>query len=75
MQLFGERLKKVEVRKGVQVGTGAQEGFSRSIDVLLTLTTDSTEYGQAEVEYLRSELENTLKQSASPVYPFRVLTR
>ena len=75
MQLFGERLKKVEVRKGVQVGTGAQEGFSRSIDVLLTLTTESTEYGQAEVEYLRSELENTLKQSASPVYPFRVLTR
>jgi hypothetical protein len=75
MQLFGERLKKVEVRKGIQVGTGAQEGFSRCIDVLLTLTTESTEYGQAEVEYLCSELENSLKQSASPVYPFRVLTR
>ena len=75
MQLFGERLKEVEVRKGIQVGTGAQEGFSRSIDVMLSLTPESTEYGQAEVEYLCSELEHTLKQSASPVYPFRVLTR
>lgn len=70
-QLFGTSLKAVEVRKGVQAGIAANQGFTRTIDVLLTL--DETGSSQEERDYLRNELEYTLVENGSPVYPFRVL--
>ena len=70
-QLFGTSLKAVEVRKGVQAGIANNQGFTRTIDVLLKL--DEQQSTAEEREYLCSELEYTLKENASPVYPFRVV--
>jgi hypothetical protein len=70
-QLFGDSLKAVDVRKGVQAGISANQGFTRTIDVLLTL--DDTDMTREERDYLCSELEYTLGENASPVYPFRVM--
>lgn len=72
-QLFGEKLKKITVRKGVQPGNSPQEGFSRSIDILLTLAAPQSEAGKDELDYLCGELEYNLNLNASPVYPFRIL--
>lgn len=73
VQLFGERVKRVEVKKGVQVGAGKEEGFVRTIDVYLTLTNDPEQLTADERDYLCSELAYTLRTNGSPVYPFRVL--
>ncbi len=70
-QLFGSSLKGVEVRKGVQAGISANQGFTRTIDVVLML--DETTQTTDERDYLRGELEYTLGEAGSPVYPFRVL--
>jgi hypothetical protein len=70
--VFSDKLKKVQVNKGVQIGNGSSQGFSRTIDVMLTLA-PGFEGGQQEVDYLRGELAYMLEQHASPVYPFRVL--
>ncbi len=70
-QLFGNSLKTVEVKKGVQAGIAANQGFTRTIDVYLTLD-DSTGTSD-ERNYLCSELEYTLRENASPVYPFRII--
>ena len=72
VQLFGDKLQKVDVKKGVQVGAGAITGFTRTIDVQLTLT-DEARNMTDEIAYLRSELEYILQANGSPVYPFRVV--
>ncbi len=73
MQIFGDKLKTVDVKKAIQVGTGAGEGFIRTIDVLLTMAPQVKETMQNEVDYLCSELEYTLENNATMVYPFRVV--
>jgi hypothetical protein len=72
-QLFGDKLKKIEVKKGVQPGSSAREGFQRSIDIFLTLAPQQTEAAKDELDYLCSELEYNLNLNASPVYPFRIV--
>ena len=72
-QLFGDKLKKIEVKKGIQPGNGANQGFQRTIDIFLTLAPSQQESAKDEVAYLCSELEYHLSLQASPVCPFRVV--
>ncbi|WP_118949655.1 type VI secretion system baseplate subunit TssF [Taibaiella helva] len=72
-QLLGDKLKKIEVRKGVQPGTGHQQGFRRTIDIFLTLAPRQNDSEQDEVSYICRELEYYLSLHASPVYPFRLV--
>ncbi len=73
MQLYGNKLKKVEVQKGVQVSNKAGEGFKRTIDVLLTYSNIVNESMKNEMDNLYYELEFSLQSNASPVYPFRII--
>lgn len=72
-QLFGDKLKKVEVRKGIQPGEGPQQGFARTIDIFLTLGPPQNETAKDELDYLCGELDYNLSLHASPVYPFRIV--
>jgi hypothetical protein len=73
MQLYGNKLKKVDVQKGVQVSNKAGEGFKRTIDVLLTFSSLVSESMKNEMDNLYFELEFGLQSNASPVYPFRII--
>ncbi|MGB4845303.1 MAG: hypothetical protein WBP16_12625, partial [Ferruginibacter sp.] len=73
MQLYGNKLKKVEVQKAVQVSNQAGEGFKRTIDVLITYSDRVNEAMDSEMENLYHELEFMLQKDASPVYPFRIV--
>jgi hypothetical protein len=68
-RIFGNKLKNVEVKKGVQVGAGNNEGFSRVIEVNLALHSN---VDTSDLEYFCDELEHSLETKASPVYPFKV---
>jgi hypothetical protein len=72
-QLYGDKLKSVEVRKGVQVSNKAEEGFKRTIDVILFYSNPGNESTRVEMDHLGRELEFILQSNASPVYPFRVV--
>jgi len=72
-QLFGDKLKKVDVQKGVSSSADKNAGFMRTIDVTLWLDKQMLENRQGEVEYLRKELEHGLANNASVTYPFRIL--
>ena len=72
LQLYGEKLKKVEVQKGVQVSNKAGEGFKRTIDVDITYSHVVNEHMATEMDNLYHELEFILQKNASPVYPFRI---
>jgi hypothetical protein len=73
IQLFGDRLKKVEIKKGVQVGSKSDEGFKRTIDVILTYSTAVNESMKNEMDNVCRELEFILKKNASPVVPFQII--
>ena len=73
VQLFGNKLKKVSVQKGVNTGIERNVGFIRTINVTIWLEKDVIENMQSEIEYLRNELEYRLAKDASMVYPFRVI--
>ncbi len=73
MQLYGNKLKNVEVRKGVQVSTKAKEGFKRTIDVILTYSNIVNETMKTEIDNLYYELEFSLQNNASPIYPFQII--
>jgi hypothetical protein len=75
IQLFGEKLKKVNVSKGVKTGTKKEEGFIRTIDVELTIHTKHKATDNDEIESLRRELEYLLSSNASMVYPFNVIIK
>mgnify|MGYP003575329160 FL=1 len=72
-QLFGDKLKKIEVVKGIAPSEGQLQGFRRTIDVHLTLAPLQNEATKEEIAYLCSELTYNLEQNASPIYPFRVV--
>ena len=73
MRLYGSKLSKVAVQKGVQIGNKAGEGFTRTIDVVLTYSNLVNETMDNEIENLYRELEFILQKDASPVYPFRII--
>lgn len=69
-QLFGDMLQKVETKKAVMPGSERSTGFQTYIEVKLTLKQNT---GFDETELLRRQLEYTLAQQASPIYPFKVV--
>jgi hypothetical protein len=72
-QLFGDKLKRAEVTKGIQIGTSKTDGFVRTVDVVLTLTPGLKDSRSEEISYLCNTLEYQLAQNAAPIYPFRVI--
>ena len=72
-QLYGNKLKKVEVEKAVQVSNKPGEGFTRTIDVILTYSNLVADPMSSEMDNLSRELEFVLQNNASPLYPFRVV--
>lgn len=71
--LFGENLTQVEVMKGVKIGATANEGFQRTIDVVLKFKNDLSEHTWEGINYQTKELEYILNTEATPVFPFRVI--
>ena len=72
-QLFGDKLKQAEIKKGVQVGTTKTDGFVRTVDVLLTLKSEIKNTNSEEIGYLCNMLEYQLSRNAAPIYPFRII--
>ncbi|HYH14498.1 MAG TPA: hypothetical protein VD794_04735, partial [Flavisolibacter sp.] len=72
-QLFGDRLSKAEVHKGIQVSADRKQGFTRSIDVMLYYSPSVDTSMKAEMDELCRELEYYLQVNGSPVYPYRII--
>lgn len=72
-KVYGDKISKVVVSKGVQVGMSAQEGFQKSINVQLTLSDVVKADMQTEMNNLYQELSYYLQKNASPVYPFKII--
>ncbi|GAB3425689.1 hypothetical protein [Niabella aquatica] len=69
-ELFGPRLRKVEVKKNMKVLPGRNAGISRFIDIQLYIAKDTL--GEDEMVYLEKQLRYQLNTQASFMYPFEI---
>lgn len=72
-QVFGEHLKKAEIHKTVKAGSGMNQGFIRTIEIIIYLKEEAQKENPEEMQYLAQDMEYILSQNASPVYPFEVV--
>ena len=70
-QLFGNALKRVDVKKGVMTGLGKVEGFARCIDVFIYLQT-SHGLPKDEIDYLINDLDVQLNSQSTAMFPYRI---
>jgi hypothetical protein len=70
--VVGNELRHVTVGKGVSVLPGATEGYSRTLDIKLTLSQPSEAYASVNLVYLKDELLSQLKERSANNYPYRI---
>ena len=70
-QLFGKKVLKVTVDKGVQYGLDNKTGYTRTIEVNITLN-HQIEFQPHEKDYLVNELMIQLENNAGSMLPFHI---
>jgi hypothetical protein len=70
--VIGNELREVSVSKGVSVLPGAAEGYSRTLDIRLTLSRPATTFAAGNLVYLKDELLSQLKEHSANNFPYRI---
>jgi hypothetical protein len=68
---FGNRLKKVEIKKGLQVGQSTDCGFMQTMDIYITMTKTCDEMDEEELSFMKNDLLVKLQEQSVNVLPFR----
>jgi hypothetical protein len=69
---YKSSISNVSVKKGIQVQQGSAVGYTPTMDVYITKSTDAT-YEDADWQYLKESLENSLLLNSANVLPFRIM--
>ncbi len=69
---YKSSIANVSVKKGIQVEQGSATGYTPTTDVYITKSTDSL-YEDADWNYLKESLENSLLLNSANVLPFRII--
>ncbi|HTN36486.1 MAG TPA: hypothetical protein VL053_05395 [Arachidicoccus sp.] len=69
LQFFADKLIKVEVKKGYEIGSTPQSGLNRTLEIHLTLNNIL----QEEADYCRNEILLHLNQRATLLFPFKLI--
>ena len=71
---LGEKVKKIEIKKGIMIHTDQQRGFEKTIDVMITIQRkefdDMMEKG--ELEFWKENLKLLLEEKSISLFPYRV---
>lgn len=70
--VMGNELKQVTITKGVSVKPGESEGYSRTIDLKITLSKPENLYAEGSLIYMKDEILSQLKENGTNNYPYRV---
>jgi hypothetical protein len=68
---FGNRLKKAEIKKGLQTGQTTDCGFMQTVDIYLTMSKSCDEMDEEELNFLKKDLLIKLEEQSMNVLPFR----
>lgn len=69
---FGNLLKSVEIKKGLQIGQSTDCGLMQTMDIFLTPAKPCNDSEKAELEFLKKDLLIKLEEQSSVLLPFRI---
>ncbi len=72
---FGNLLKKVEIKKGLQTGKSTDSGFIQTLDIFLTLAKSCDDFDDDELQFLKKDLLIKLEEQSASVLPFRCFVK
>jgi len=70
--VMGKELREVSIVKGVSVKPGASEGYSRTLDIKITLSKPANLYAEGSLLYMKDEMLQQLKENGTNNYPYRI---
>jgi len=70
--IFGNDMKAAFVAKGMALQPGSNAGYSRTLDIRITLHAATTHYPAANLHYMKEELLLQLEEKSSNAFPYRV---
>ena len=71
MDHFGNRLKSVEIKKGMQTGQTTDSGFIQTLDVCITLAKTPEPADSEELQFLKKDLLTKLEAQSANILPYR----
>ncbi|MEI3797591.1 MULTISPECIES: hypothetical protein [unclassified Chitinophaga] len=70
--IFGREMKSATVVKGMALQPGMNAGYSRTLDIRISLFQQTERYPAANLQYMKEELLLQLEEKSSNTFPFRV---
>jgi hypothetical protein len=70
--VMGKELRDVSISKGVSVQPGITEGYSRTLDIKISLAKPVEHYAAGSLDYLKDELLTQLQEHSANNYPYRI---
>jgi hypothetical protein len=70
--IFGREMKSAAVVKGMALQPGMNAGYSRTLDIRVSLFQQTERYPAANLQYMKEELLLQLEEKSSNTFPFRV---
>lgn len=70
--IFGKEMKSAAVVKGMALQPGVNAGYSRTLDIRISLYQPTQRYPAANLQYMKEELLLQLEEKSSNTFPFRV---
>jgi hypothetical protein len=70
--IFGNEMKAAVVAKGIALQPGSGAGYSRTLDIRITLHQATERYPAANLHYMKEELLLQLEEKSSNTFPYRV---
>lgn len=71
--IIGNDLKSISITKGVSLQPGTAAGYSRSIDIHITLVKPADKYAAGSLHFLKEELLLHLRENSANTFPYRIL--
>ncbi len=68
---FGNDIKSVLIKKGLQTGKSSDHGFSQTLDIFITLQKGAEDLDKAEISYLKKDLLVKLEEQSANILPYR----
>ena len=69
---YGKMIEKVVITKGLAIGTAAETGLSRTIDITVSLSRQGAGYTSEELAFLTEDLKIKLQEKSMNIMPYRV---
>ena len=70
--IFGKEMKQAAVLKGIALQPGSSAGYSRTLDIRISLVRPMEQYPAANLHYMKEELLLQLEEKSGNTFPYRV---